>query len=174
MTNAQEEFINNAYFLYSMEKESIEKFVDLIIKLNKEIIDFSGGHHGAPIKANIYFAIYCASKPIKKNDKESISKSAAILFYHLAAKAHGFTDGNKRTAYIMSVVWCFLYGYSLNLKYSGATVEFVLKVAKNELKLKEIQNEFKANMTKIEGSLNQDIETFINNLKHFIKHDEKK
>ena len=68
------------------------------------------------------------------------SKAASLM--HSISKNHPFVDGNKRTAIAVASIFLFRNGY--NLKVSNKELErFTLKVAREDIELREIAHWFK-------------------------------
>jgi len=66
----------------------------------------------------------------------TIGEQAAAYLYHLAMN-HPFIDGNKRTAFAVTLTFLNLNGYSLNLSQEQA-YNFVIQVVQREISKEEL------------------------------------
>lgn len=144
--------------------------IEFFIETNQKIISETGGVLGMVDRGNLYFSIYDASKQLKGEITEKeVALSAARLFYNLAYKVHAFRDGNKRTAFIMTRVWCLINGFELNMDYSSESFQFVLEVAAGKKSLSSITGHLLNNLKKttiqsdfLENYLNRLVDLTIN------------
>lgn len=128
-------------------KNEIEELIEFFVETNRKIISETGGVLGIVDRGNLYFSIYDASKQLKGEITEKgVALSAARLFYNLAYKVHAFRDGNKRTAFIMTRVWCLMNGFELDIDSSPENLQFVLEVAAGKKSLSSIADHILKNL----------------------------
>lgn len=119
----------------------MKKLYDIqqVINLHDKIIEETGGVKGI---INMGLLEGALSKPfIGLADGTElypgIIKKAAILFEALVCY-HPFTDGNKRTAEIITYIYLWNSGFIWNFN-EDEVVDFALDVAENKLSIKDIE-----------------------------------
>ena len=108
----------------------------------------SGGRPGIKDINDILSAI---GRPYSGYHRTIASKAAALV--ESVATNHGFTDGNKRTAIILTELLLGQSGYSLrpidrNETLDEAVEEFVVAIVNHEYSFDEIQAWYKARIRK--------------------------
>jgi len=74
------------------------------------------------------------------------SKAAALL--ESVVGNHGFTDGNKRTAWLLAELLVSRSGYALEIEETERFDDFVVAVASGQLGFSEIERWFRAHIVK--------------------------
>lgn len=106
-----------------------------------------GGRPGVLDAGRIDAAI---NRPYSGYFRSIASKAAALL--EAVANNHGFVDGNKRTAILLTDLLIKKSGYRLTVSYvnedlNQALEELVVSVARGELQLADITDWFKQRVT---------------------------
>ncbi len=74
----------------------------------------------------------------EKSYRDAIAKKSAYALYSLVQN-HPFWDGNKRTAFAISMFILKGNGFRLTAT-KEQSIEFILKIAKGNLKLKDVED----------------------------------
>lgn len=117
----------------------IPKFLSLeqVIEIHQRKIEIFGGTAGIRDEGLLVSAL---AQPQASFFGEllhpTIHEQAAAYLFHLA-KNYPFVDGNKRTAFAVTVVFLGLNGYRLNLA-SGDAYSLVIQVATGEISKAEL------------------------------------
>ena len=77
----------------------------------------------------------------------SISNKCAALLEALVQN-HGFTDGNKRTALLVTVLFIERSGYTLKLSMTERFDDLIVNVADGKVKFDDLKNWFKERLAK--------------------------
>lgn len=128
--------------------------VDQVISFNKEIVSQENQKHlcldRGKIEAAVSSSFYPGNYPFHYG---GIAKVAGALCFFLS-KAHGFFDGNKRTAGITAVTFMSLNNYDLIYPFDTKTghnefASVIEKLVKNELTKDDIMEWFDQHKKKI-------------------------
>jgi|TARA_B110000908_G_scaffold78880_1_gene94601 death-on-curing protein len=87
-----------------------------------------GGREGV---SSLHLIESALARPYSGYHLSIAAKSAALL--HSMVGNHGFTDGNKRTSWILVEILIERSGYSLDIDDDEPIDDLVVKVANNEL-----------------------------------------
>lgn len=74
----------------------------------------------------------------KKSYRDAIVRKSAYALYSLV-RNHPFWDGNKRTAFAISMFILRANGFRL-IATKEQSIEFILKIAKGNLRLKDLED----------------------------------
>lgn len=107
----------------------------------REIIQINSQFLGKPKVRDIKLLESAAARPLqtvfgKEAYPTLMSKAAALV--HSLAQNHPFVDGNKRTAFIATVVFLELNGYKLEAEQKEV-VKFMLDIVNKRLDLQGIE-----------------------------------
>jgi len=72
----------------------------------------------------------------------------AAVYLEGIVRGHCFADGNKRTGYLVTYTFLKLNGYELLLQ-DNDIYETVIRIAKNEINIEQIENWIKVNSFRI-------------------------
>lgn len=114
--------------------DRVEQVHDAILK------SYGGGLSGYPHPSRLDSAIHAPQQSLHYDESGrcDLYDLAATYLYHIA-KAHAFTDGNKRTAYVTALYFLYINGIDLQLpKQRLALARATERAAKNELTKKDI------------------------------------
>jgi len=119
-----------------------------ILILHAKLVDETGGLHGV---RDVGLLKSIVERPKQKLYGKSVYSSVfekAAVYLEGLANYHIFTDGNKRTAVIVSARFLFMNGYSLDIS-NKELVKFVLAVVNEKPEIKVIARWLKTNSKKI-------------------------
>lgn len=113
-----------------------------VIALNKEIVELARQKHlcdKGKVESAVHAAYYPGNYPFQYG---GIASVAGALCYFLT-KAHGFFDGNKRTAGIAATVFMHINGYDLRYYYDvkkeeNEFADLIDSVAANKISKEEM------------------------------------
>jgi death on curing protein len=112
-------------------------------ELNQRVIRLSGGASGAVNEANLEFICTRATTISKKT-----ARVAAYYFYMLAASAHVFTDGNKRTAHMALEAFLLANGYRMDVN-DAEFVGFALLTASGNKSREDVKDWLKGKVKRV-------------------------
>ena len=141
-----------------VDKGFILKMTETVINVHDAIIRLSGGTQGIRDQGGVYNSVYKLLNHQNKNKNKPISIGAFAL--NEFSKRHYFTDGNKRTAYVIAKIFMLINNCHLKSEYSN-TVSFILKIAdyNGKLSFEEIKSWLGNKCNTIEG---KNIGTYLN------------
>lgn len=131
-----------------ISKEIVEKYRKIIIKTHEEVINTSGGCSGIRDEGGLDHAITEIIKAGEKHYKTNPQLAAAKI-YEMLATRHYFTDGNKRTAHLMTKLSMLASQIHLKLYYKEA-VKFIIDIANGKKKLPEIEEWLRTNSNHVD------------------------
>jgi len=121
-------------------KSELDILNDFVTKVNESIIKKSGGALGTVNIGNLSFALWkslsLAKKELHKKEFHKIWATNAVCEI---AQLHPFTDGNKRTSYVISKLILYLGGLDFEVDYEKAT-EYLIKIASKKIHYDEVYN----------------------------------
>lgn len=143
-----------------LPKGFVLELSQVICDLHDAIIETSGGDFGIRDSGGVYHSTYAFLNHKNRNAGKPTKLGAFIL--NEFAKKHHFTDGNKRTAYVLCKQFMLISRCHLDVDYDEA-VKFIIEIAKYDSrvtfeKIKEWLNE---NCIIIED---KDMRTYLNNV----------
>jgi len=115
-----------------------------VLEAHEQALDAFGGLRGISNLDNILGAI---GRPYHGYHRPIHEKAAALL--HGIASAHGFNDGNKRTAWLCAEILCLNSGYDLDIHPGDRIDDVVVEVVTGSMTQDELVDWFKARMTKL-------------------------
>ena len=116
---------------------------DNIIKNSPDKHDFKGIRD----EGTLYHIVY---QILNKQRKGLEPISLAAFCYLSFATKHAFHEGNKRMAHMVAQIILLDYGIVIHIDYKEAK-EFILKIAKGEKKLREIEQWISEHSIKLES-----------------------
>ena len=106
------------------------------VKNLHEVVIKHGGERGIKSEGSL---IACLDRPFTNfygdNPYPTIFDKAYALLYSMAGPFHPFTDGNKRTALLVTSYFLRVNGYEFN--YPEDSYEFIKSIARNKIKSKK-------------------------------------
>jgi len=129
-----------------VDKELVERFITVVMKLHDVIIKTSGGETGIRDRGGLYNSCYKVLSVSLKHQNDPLYVSA--FTYAEFAKRHHFVDGNKRTAHILGKIFLEEGRYHLIPPYNKV-VDFIVSIAKDDLNINKIKKWLKKNSSKI-------------------------
>ncbi len=128
-------------------EEKIEYLsVDEMIEIHEEIINESGGEGGILYEGDLEFISDFLNNDIDLEAKEDLFKGAAKLLYWIIS-GHPFIDGNKRAGIECADIFLRKNGFYLDIETEEG-IKLSLKVAKDEMSVKDIEIWLKNNARK--------------------------
>ncbi len=113
--------------------------VEAIIEINKQMTGISGDPFVLVDSANLEYIVEAAKyKYEDKQGNEATILKASFLLYQLAAKAHAFAEGNKRTAISSCLAFLSLNGHYFDTSKHQELLDFVLLAAQGEQSINSI------------------------------------
>ncbi len=122
---------------------------DDLIAINLEAVAISNDPHGVINEANLEYLVDAIQMKYNGKEDELILKAAFNLHY-LAAPAHIFIEGNKRTAETSTITFLRLNGMFFEEADQKDLAEFILKVARGEKTITTTTKWLKARVKSIE------------------------
>ena len=112
-----------------LPKEDLDELYNLVLELNKTIIDRFGGTRGLVNDGNLHHDIWDSFRLARKekNNDDFIIKWAALSLKKLA-QHHCFTDGNKRTGYALFRLILYINCKGFKKEYNECK-KFIIKIA---------------------------------------------
>jgi len=115
-----------------------------VIEAHEQALDDTPGLRGITNLDNILGAI---GRPFHGYHRAIHKKAAALL--HGVATSHGFADGNKRTAWIITEVLCLNSGYRLELRDDDRIDDVVVDVVTGTMTQAQLEAWMKSRITKV-------------------------
>lgn len=133
-----------------MHDKLVEDFCEIFKQIHNNIIENSPDEHdfkGVRDEGSLYHTVH---EIITKQRKGINPISLAAFCYLSFATRHVFYEGNKRMAHMVAQIILLDYGIIINVNYKEAK-DFILKIARGEKKLKEIEQWIYEHSIKLEG-----------------------
>ena len=108
----------------------------LVAELNDYILKKYGDTEPILNKGNLEFCLWKSLRDAK-NQKEDFYKIWTSSTLLQIAKVHPFTEGNKRTSYVVSKLILLLGKYDFEINYDDA-VHYLRKIAAGKVPFKEV------------------------------------
>ncbi len=118
--------------------------VEEIILIHEYELQRYGGAPGIKSIELLESAVHRPKTSFGGQEEYSTKFEKAAALMHALIKNHPFTDGNKRTALVASIVLLKLNGLKVNLGQKRL-VEHILNIAKRQLSVQETANLLKKN-----------------------------
>ncbi len=151
-------------------KEELETYQEFVIKLNQDVIEVSGGASGSINVGNLAYGLYRGLTFANKERRFSRSYHkvwAARTLYEIARK-HPFTNGNKRTSFVICKMILILGGFDLQIEYEEAT-KFLIKIARGKVSYEKICKWIEHRAIPMEKKLTKQTKQFIDMLAELSK-----
>ena len=144
-----------------MSRNQLQLFEDFVEKINKLIVEKSGGSIGENNNANLAYSLYIALKEAKKREHhEDFYKTWAARTLVEISQTHPFVDGNKRTGYVISKLILNLGKLEFEVDYEKA-VSFLIKIASKRVNLNDVYEWVDKHSLKLGGEVPKDAQEFI-------------
>ncbi len=118
--------------------------LDDVLVAHREALSY-GGRPGIVSIGLVESAI---ARPYSGYHREIWRKSAALM--EALVKNHGFTDGNKRTALIVTELLIRRSGYRLLLQPDEKVDDVIVDLAMNAIEFDDLAHWFRARLTRVE------------------------
>lgn len=142
-------------------KEELSYLDDFVSKVNAYVIEKSGGTNGAVNIGNLSFGLWRSLKKAKKEiHKDNFHKVWASQTLCEIAQLHPFTDGNKRTSYVISKLILYLGGLDFDVKYEKAQ-EYLIKIACKKIPHKEVYLWIDKHSKDLEEEISSEVKEFV-------------
>ena len=153
-----------------VKKKELDPFIIFVREINKEIIKNFGGATGRVNEGNLAYVLYNSLRKAKKYRGDTFYTTWASKALEGISQTHPFTDGNKRTAYLICKLILMLGEMDFEVPYEKAT-SYIIKIAKRRVQNSEIKNWVIKHAKKPEKYKKQskDLERFITLLRDIIE-----
>ncbi|WP_299288362.1 type II toxin-antitoxin system death-on-curing family toxin [uncultured Tateyamaria sp.] len=101
---------------------------------------------GRPGVSSLHLIQSALGRPYSGYHPKIAAKAAATL--HSCVSNHGFVDGNKRTAWILTELLIERSGYSLNIPDDEPIDDLVVAVAAGEVDFSDLEDWFQARLVR--------------------------
>ncbi len=133
--------------MLSPTREEVKGWLDLVLHIHDEVIEFTGGLEGVRDIGGLEHAVYSILQ-YRINNPTKIFRHAAKV-YQLLATRHYFNDGNKRTSHVIGKTFLFLSDYHFSPKYKEA-VNFIIEIGAGKKSVEDIEKWLESNTVKID------------------------
>jgi len=120
---------------------------DEIIEIHNKAIEFGGGAHGMVSHGNLDFIVNHVKIHEYKGTKQDRLLSKAAYLLHRIVTGHPFTDGNKRTAHLVTLLFLEENGVIITVK-EQEVIDFLLELAKHEHSVSHVKKWLKTKIKK--------------------------
>jgi death on curing protein len=153
-----------------INKEQLAEFNKFVSKVNKRIIKNFGGTFGRVDDAKLDFDLWNTLRRARRK-KENFYESWSIFILQAISQNHAFTDGNKRTAFVMCRFILLLGRKDFEVDYEQAE-SYLKKIAAKRVGYDKIVRWVRKHIVPSDKKVEESVENFINELKNIVSIEE--